>query len=136
MYLKRDKGLSIDINELGFPKLKDLLLSVPGVKIELRGINHPFAIIERKIPDSEAIVGLMSQLVLEFPMGVNMKQLEEYLYVKLGNRIRWEDYYCESFIDFVTRYASANFDIMRKTDGSYVLYATEEKSNTRTTSFM
>jgi len=60
MYLKRDKGLSIDINELGFPKLKDLLLSVPGVKIELRGINHPFAIIERNIPDSEAIVSLLA----------------------------------------------------------------------------
>lgn len=68
-------------------------------------------------------------------MGVPMNQLEEYLYVKSGHRVRWIDYYCESFIDFVQRYAAANFDIMRKTDGSYVLYATEEKS-TKTNSFM
>jgi len=35
---------SLDLNELGFPKLKDLILSMHDkIKLELRGHNHPFA---------------------------------------------------------------------------------------------
>ena len=34
----------LDLNELGFPKLKDLILSMSDkIKLELRGHNHPFA---------------------------------------------------------------------------------------------
>ena len=34
----------MDLNELGFPKLKDLILSMSDkIKLELRGHNHPFA---------------------------------------------------------------------------------------------
>lgn len=35
---------TLDLNELGFPKLKDLILSMSDrIKLELRGHNHPFA---------------------------------------------------------------------------------------------
>jgi hypothetical protein len=47
MQLKREKNLSFDVNGLGFAKLKDLLATIPGVKIELRGVNHPFATLDR-----------------------------------------------------------------------------------------
>lgn len=43
--LKRRLNFSFDISELGFAKLKDLLQSMPDVCIELRGQNHPFAIL-------------------------------------------------------------------------------------------
>ena len=32
----------LDLNELGFPKLKDLILS-DRIKLDLKGTNHPFA---------------------------------------------------------------------------------------------
>jgi hypothetical protein len=35
---------SLDLNELGFPKLKDLILSMSDqIKLDLKGLNHPFA---------------------------------------------------------------------------------------------
>jgi OST-HTH/LOTUS domain len=44
LYLRRKLSFSLDLNELGFPKLKDLILSMNDrVKLELRGHNHPFA---------------------------------------------------------------------------------------------
>ncbi len=44
LYLKRKLPFALDLNELGFPKLKDLILSMADkIKLELRGHNHPFA---------------------------------------------------------------------------------------------
>jgi OST-HTH/LOTUS domain len=44
LYLKRKLPFTLDLNELGFPKLKDLILSMSDrIKLELRGHNHPFA---------------------------------------------------------------------------------------------
>ena len=60
MYLKKEKGLTLDINELGFAKLKDLLLSINNVYVELRGINHPFAVYESTPKDVELIVSMLT----------------------------------------------------------------------------
>mmetsp|Transcript_25615 Transcript_25615/g.24911 ORF Transcript_25615/g.24911 Transcript_25615/m.24911 type:complete len:106 (-) Transcript_25615:1960-2277(-) len=44
LYLRKKLPFVLDLNELGFPKLKDLILSMNDqIKLELRGINHPFA---------------------------------------------------------------------------------------------
>ena len=46
LYLRRKLPFALDLNELGFPKLKDLILSMSDrIKLELRGHNHPFAYI-------------------------------------------------------------------------------------------
>ena len=42
--MKRKLNFQLNLNDLGFPKFKDLLLSMPDqIKIELKGQNHPFA---------------------------------------------------------------------------------------------
>ena len=42
--LKKKLVFPLDLNELGFPKLKELILSMNDqIKIELKGTNHPFA---------------------------------------------------------------------------------------------
>jgi hypothetical protein len=42
--LKKKLPFPLDLNELGFPKLKDLLKSMDDeIKIELKDVNHPFA---------------------------------------------------------------------------------------------
>ena len=42
--LKKKLPFPLDLNELGFPKLKDLLKSMDEkIKIELKDVNHPFA---------------------------------------------------------------------------------------------
>ena len=44
LYMRRKLPFQLDLNELGFPKLKDLILSMSDrIKLELRGHNHPFA---------------------------------------------------------------------------------------------
>lgn len=44
LYLRKKLPFKLDLNELGFPKLKDLILSMADeIKLELRGHNHPFA---------------------------------------------------------------------------------------------
>ena len=44
LYLRKKLPFALDLNELGFPKLKDLILSMSDkIKLELRGHNHPFA---------------------------------------------------------------------------------------------
>ena len=44
MSLKRKVPFRIDWNELGYPKLKDLILSMPDeIKLDLKGQNHPYA---------------------------------------------------------------------------------------------
>jgi hypothetical protein len=48
LYLRRKLPFPLDLNELGFPKLKDLILSMSDqIKLELRGHNHPFAYLIR-----------------------------------------------------------------------------------------
>ena len=44
LYLKRKLPFMLNLNELGFAKLKDLVLSMSDqIKLELRSHNHPFA---------------------------------------------------------------------------------------------
>ena len=46
--MRRKLPFTLDLNELGFPKLKDLILSMSDkIKLELRGHNHPFAYLIR-----------------------------------------------------------------------------------------
>jgi hypothetical protein len=44
MHLGKKLPFKLDLNEIGFPKLKDLIISMSDrIKLELRGTNHPFA---------------------------------------------------------------------------------------------
>ena len=44
MHLNKKLPFGLDLNELGFPKLKDLIMSESDrITLELRGTNHPFA---------------------------------------------------------------------------------------------
>lgn len=53
LYLRKKLPFSLDLNELGFPKLKNLILSMTEtIKLELRGHNHPYATL---ISDSQTL---------------------------------------------------------------------------------
>ena len=44
MHIGKKLPFKLDLNEIGFPKLKDLIISMNDkIKLELRGTNHPFA---------------------------------------------------------------------------------------------
>lgn len=47
--LQKKLKFKLQLNELGFAKLKDLVMSMSGeIKLELRGANHPFAYLINK----------------------------------------------------------------------------------------
>lgn len=54
LHLKYRLSFPLDLNELGFVKLKDLLNTMSDqIKVELRGHNHPFAILIPNKPKKE-----------------------------------------------------------------------------------
>lgn len=44
--LKKALGYKINVMELGYAKLKDLVLTLPGVSVEVRENNHSYAMID------------------------------------------------------------------------------------------
>ena len=55
LYLRKKLPFVLDLNELGFPKLKDLILSMSDrIKLELRGHNHPFAYLIKRNPPAHS----------------------------------------------------------------------------------
>lgn len=89
--LKKRLNFSYDITELGFSKLKDLLLTMSDVEIELRGSNHPFAILsnprKQRINKSENLVREIDDILWESKLGLTGSRVDKMLHVKLGHSI-------------------------------------------------
>lgn len=45
-FLEKMQSSNLNINEIGFAKLKDLRATISEVTVELRGNNYPFAILK------------------------------------------------------------------------------------------
>ena len=49
MHLNKKLTFNLDLNELGFPKLEDLIIAMRDkISLELRGNNHPFAFLKHQ----------------------------------------------------------------------------------------
>lgn len=86
LLLKRTLKFQLNISELGFAKLKDLLLSIGSVAVELRGTNHPFVILKTvKIapPSADVVLDLILQILNENKFGLSELKLEPQLLEKL-----------------------------------------------------
>jgi hypothetical protein len=103
---------------------------MPDIRIDLRGINHPFAILdaneEKKIDN---LLSIISQLVMEFPMGISVRNLEGYVHSRVGFRVIWGKYKSSSLLNFISKYASSSFEMLKKTDGSILLFSVDPTSN-------
>mmetsp|Transcript_7372 Transcript_7372/g.7229 ORF Transcript_7372/g.7229 Transcript_7372/m.7229 type:complete len:705 (-) Transcript_7372:36-2150(-) len=123
--LKKKLNFSYDITELGFSKLKDLLLTMPEVEIELRGSNHPFATLKnprkRRSDETELLVKEMDDILGDFKQGLPGNRVDKMLHAKLGHSINWTDYKCNNIYDFVQKRASGSFAVSGNGDSRTII---------------
>lgn len=128
LYLKRSLNFPLNISELGFAKLKDLLATFPEVAIELRDTNHPFAVLCRDNkyipPRVESILGCISMALGEHKFGLAESKLELQVVGKLG-RIDWGAYRTSSLSEFVHTFGRDNFEVI-KTKDSHMIFKSKQ----------
>lgn len=101
LYVKRKLNFPLNISELGFAKLKDLLLTLPVVEIEQRGTNHPFAVYRGKRRLSELeLKKLIEKNLQERSQGSSLQSLENLVSNKFGV-IPWSDLKQANLLDFI-----------------------------------
>ena len=123
MHLKKAFGYSININDLGFAKLKDLLATIPEVQIELRSVNHPFAVLKKEPLTTESIKNQILAILNEV-MNIEIGKLENRLQEKFG-MIDWNSVGVNGFLEFVQVYAAGRAHLFPY-QGSYFVRKAQE----------
>ena len=126
LHLKRSLNFPLNLSELGFAKLKDLLATFPEVAIELRDTNHPFAVLckENKYipPHVEAILTCISASLGENNFGLAEGKLEMQLLLKFG-RVEWGAYHTTSLAEFVHSFGRDQFEVIKTKDSHMIFKA-------------
>ena len=126
LHLKRSLNFPMNISELGFAKLKDLLATFPEVAIELRDTNHPFAVLckDNKYipPHIEDILACISASLSEHKFGLAEGKLEMQLVDKFG-RVEWGAYRTASLAEFVNTFGRDKFEVIKSNDSHIIFKA-------------
>lgn len=126
LFIKRSLNFPLNIQDLGFAKLKDLLATFPEVAIELRNTNHPFAVLCRVTkytpPLVENILLCITNILSDRNFGHEVQDLEAQIVAKLG-RIEWSHYLSSSLADFIKAYGKNQFDVMKARDSFMIFKA-------------
>ena len=104
MHLKKSVKFSYNINDLGFAKLKDLLNTIPQVQIELRNVNHPFAVLKKEPVTTESIKSHILAVLSEVG-SIEISKLESKIQEKFG-LVDWNSVGVGGFCEFVQVYAA------------------------------
>lgn len=138
MKLKAFLPFPLDLNELGFAKLKDLLTTVPHVRIEQRGSNHPFAVYighsastSASDADVQTVLSTIHTIVGESRLATPVAKLETTLTQRLGRTVNWSSFDCANIGDFARKWGSELFDVapevnphvMLKQEGHFYSYS-------------
>jgi len=131
--IRRHLGFTPDISELGFAKLKDLLQTIPEVSIELRGNNHPFAVLRQFSPtfkhtqEVESVVEFIKTILQTHKFGLSEAKLEKMLESK-GHSVNWTQYNCCDITEFLHVYANSVAEVVKTGDTSMVFKIDESKN--------
>jgi OST-HTH Associated domain/OST-HTH/LOTUS domain len=130
LYIRRKLSFSLDLAELGFAKLKDLLLTMPEVEIELRGANHPFAVYKskRKRNREEEIKKILTEILSENTQGLPGPKLEILLNSKLGYFVNWAEYKCDGIYEYIEKKTGGVLNILGNNDSRIVFKPMDLKS--------
>ena len=118
MRLKAYLPFPLDLNELGFAKLKDLLATISSVKLEQRGSNHPFALYighsaatSASDMDIQSLLSTLHSIVGENKLATPATQLESKLTRRLGRVVNWNSFDCVNVSDFARKWGSDLFEV-------------------------
>lgn len=106
LHLKYRLSFPLDLNELGFVKLKDLLNTMSDqIKVELRGHNHPFAILMPNKPKKELAKTHTEKPKKTYSIPEQRTAYEQSVYIK-PEQYAFPTVAQNSFIDFNKRLES------------------------------
>ena len=129
LFIKRKLNCSVQLAELGFAKLKDLLLTMQEVEIEVRGHNHPFAVFKskklRKL--EEEAKSTIEQAVFQTLNGISSQKLEKILQTTLGPSNSLSDLRGVALQEFIIR-KCPSIDLF-KTEKLTIFKRKEQKQN-------
>ena len=120
-HMKKLVKFSININDLGFAKLKDLLNTIPQVQIELRNVNHPFAVLKKEPVSTESIKNQIL-LALGEVGSIEISKLESKIQEKVGI-IDWNSVGVAGFYEFMKVYAADKVHFFPCQGSFYVIKA-------------
>lgn len=109
--LRKKLPFHLDLHELGFPKLKDFLKTVPNVEIEVRGANHPFALYNPQVPVPRILASLEG-ILNDCLSGLPGPEAEELLRFTLGRQPRWDDYNSATIYEFIRKHGKSQFEVI------------------------
>jgi hypothetical protein len=129
LYIRRKLSFPLDISELGFAKLKDLLLTMPEIEIELRGTNHPFAVYKsyHKRNKEEELKRVFDNILNENIKGLPGQKLEIMLNSKLGYFVNWSEYKCANVYEYVQKKMGGAIEVAGP-DNAKIVRMIEKKS--------
>ena len=130
----------LDLSELGFAKLKDLLATIPAVRVELRGSNHPFAVFnshsaKTSASDTDTLLFAIKAIVSESHQPTPVAHLEAALTQRLGRPVNWSSFDCSNAGDFAKRMSGGSLEVLRQNDTSVVLRSDSWPSNSDANAF-
>ncbi|OMJ71694.1 hypothetical protein SteCoe_30024 [Stentor coeruleus] len=130
LYIRRKLNFSLDISELGFAKLKDLLLTMPEVEIELRGTNHPFAVYKSKFKRNkeEGLKKVLDEILTENIKGLPGQKLEIMLSSKLGYFVNWGEFKCANIYEYIQKKTLGIFEITGLEDAKIVMKSKKKQA--------
>ena len=106
--LLKDHLVKPDLSSLGFRKLKDLIQSIPELKLK----NGLIKLKKKKILSYEILTELINSIVKETEYGITESVLKMTLKSRLNHSIDWRDYKVASCIEFIKLYSQHEIEIL------------------------
>ena len=106
--LFREYFLKLDLYSFGFRKLKDLICSIPELKLK----NGLIKLKKKKILGHDIVAELINSIVKEKEYGITEPVLKMTLKSRLNHSIDWKDYNVSSCIEFIKLYSQHEIEIL------------------------
>lgn len=119
--LEKTYKISLNLPLLGYKKLKDLINSIPELKLK----NGLIKLKAKKIPSHEQLKDLIESIVREKEYGITESVLNITLKSLLTYSVDWKDYNVGSIIDFIKQYSQHDIEIL-KTPECNILFKPNE----------
>lgn len=122
--LKKSYNLSLNLPLLGFKKLKDLIHSIPELRIK----DGLISLKAKKIPSHTQLKDLIDSIVRDKEYGITESVLNITLKSLLTYSVDWKDYNVDSIISFIKQYSQHDIEILKTPECNILFKPSELKT--------
>lgn len=123
--LKKKRNIVLDVQELGYKKLKEFLLSISDLEVNSKGLIQ---IKSKTVLDKERLAELISEIIKEKEYGVTESILQATLQARINQSIDWNAYNVASCEEFIKQYSVSSIEILRTPEYNILFKASESRS--------